>query len=148
MRFCGPIRPSSVALTATPTAIATAISVIGTPARIHTRGIEAGQRAPRLQSRIVTRSSCPVTVPAPVAPGAPPYWLKYGRSLMALPARVNSVHTMPKNITTSTAANVPLPPANATTVMTTKLGGFAVSLCEVAYVVLAVFQQEELDRHV
>src|SRR3954451_20844572 len=110
--------------------------------------IEARQRAPRLQSRLVTRSSWPVTVPAPVAPGAPPYWLKYGRSLMPLPPRVNSVHTMPKNITTSTAANVPLPPANATTVMTAKLGRFAVSLCEVAYVVLAVFQQEELDRHV
>ena len=45
----------------------------------------------------VTRSSWPEVLPAPVAPGAPPYWLKYGRSLIALPVFVNSVHTTPKN---------------------------------------------------
>src|SRR4051794_4604248 len=104
-----------------------------------------GYRAPRLQSLIVTRSSCPLTVPAPVAPGAPPYWLKYGRSLMALPARVNSVHTIPKNITTTNTANVPLPPASARTVMQPKLGRSGAVLCDVAYVLL---QQEELGRDV
>jgi hypothetical protein len=88
-----------------------------------------------------------VTLLDPVAPGAPPYWLWYGRSLIALPVRVNSVHTIAKNIATRTSAKVPLPPANAnpTTVIQAKLGRFAVSLCDVDY---AVLEQEELDGHV
>jgi hypothetical protein len=101
---------------------------------------------------MVTRSSWPVTLLDPDAPGAPPYWLKYGRSLMALPVLVKSVQTTPKKIATRTSAKVPLPPANATTVMTAKLEGFAVHLCDVGYSVAgavgAVLEQEELDRHV
>src|SRR4051794_7533426 len=143
MRVCAPIRPSSPALTATPAPTAAAASASGAPARIHTRSIESVYRAPRLQSRIVTRSSWPVTLPEPVAPGAPPYWLKYGRSLMALPARVNSVHATPKNITIKNAAKMPLPPASATTVMQAKLGRIVSVLWDVGY--FPRLEQEELE---
>src|SRR3954454_5197261 len=64
---------------------------------------------------------------------------------MALPVRVNSVHTIPKNITMRNAANVPLPPANATTVMQAKLRRCAAVLCDVGYSVVLGLEQEHLD---
>src|SRR3954451_12393172 len=64
---------------------------------------------------------------------------------MALPVRVKSVHTTPKKNTIRNAAKTPLPPANATTVMQTKLGRFVAVLCDVGY---SVFELEELGGHV